>query len=370
MRGGRMKPTPLWTARLGKERRVRARAPVFAGDVVYQVFHYDKGGFFESVMLALDAGTGAERWRTTIGHVANESVVGPDGTVYLSSFEGSIRAYDRTGQVLWGAPEAECNIGIPSLAGDGRLVVAEIHGGGRRTWCLDARSGAVLWTFHNGGHSYAIAATTETVVHATVVAGAKFGESTIHLFALSAENGRRLWSATHDQYLFMPRIVDDLVVVGARGALLAYSRSDGRPVARLDLPPPAVAKALTPLADGFLLSDDTPLAAADDAPAIRRVALRRKRSLFRSAVELAPLWTAPLPQGMVGRPVDLGAVAAVLLEGGDLHILNLGDGRQVALHKRSGEDSGAGGIACSGPLLAVANGRTLEVYRQSDLIAR
>lgn len=362
-----MKPTPLWTMRLGKERRVRARPPVFAGDAVYQVFHYDKGSFFESVMLALDAGTGAERWRATIEHVANQPVVGPDGTVYLSSFEGSVLAYDSNGRTLWTAPEAGSNIGIPSLAGDGRVVVAEIHGSGRRTWCLDARSGAVLWTFDNGGHSYAIAATAETVVHATVVPGARFGESTIHLFCLSAEDGRRLWSATHDQYLFMPRIVDDLVVVGARGALLAYGRSDGRLAARLDLPPQAVAKALTPLADGVLLSDDTPLAVADDAPAIRRVALRRKRSLFRSAVELAPLWTVPLPQGMVGSPVELGTVAAILLEGGDLHILDLGDGRQVALHKRNGEDGGAGGIARSGPLLAVANGRTLEVYRQFDL---
>lgn len=362
-----MKPTPLWSVRLGKERRVGARAPVFAGDAVYQVFRYDKGSFFESVMLALDAGTGAERWRTTIGHVANKPVVGPDGTVYLSSFEGSVLAYDRTGRMLWKAPEAGRNIGVPSLAGDGSLIVAEINGRGGRTWCLDARSGAVLWTFDNGGHSYSIAATAETVVHATAADGAKFGESTIHLFCLSAEDGRPLWSTTHDQYLFMPRIVDDLVVIGARGALLAYTLSNGRTAARLDLPPKAVAQALTPLADGFLLSDDTPLAAAGDAPAIRRVALRRKRSLFRNSVELAPLWTVPLPQGMVGSPVDLGTVAAILLEDGDLHILDIGNGSPVALHKRSGEGGGAGGIARSGPLLAVANGRTLEVYRQSDM---
>ncbi|WP_105385055.1 outer membrane protein assembly factor BamB family protein [Neorhizobium alkalisoli] len=353
-----MKITPLWTKRLANERRVRARTPVFADNILYQVFHYDKGSFFESVMLALDCETGTEHWRTTVAHVANEPVVGPDGTIYLCSFEGSVLAYDRNGRLRWKAPAANRNMGVPCLAGSERLVVAEI-GQGHRTWCLDAQSGAVLWTFDSGGFSYPIAATAETVVHATVVDGTRFGESTPHLFVMSADSGRCLWSTTYEQYLFMPVIVDDLVVVGARGALLAYYLADGRPAARLVLPPDAAVKVLVPLPDGFLL--------ADDLGTIRRVVLSRKRSFFRSSVALVELWTTSFPNEMLGRPVVLGSMVLVLDKEGNLHILNIDDGSRVASHSRNG-DTGAGGLTVWGARLAVANGRTLDVYRQSDLV--
>jgi hypothetical protein len=363
-----MKAIPRWSVRLGKERRVRARTPVFGDGAVYQVFHYDKGSFIESVMLALDAETGVERWRSTIAHVANEPVLAPDGSVYLSSFEGSVFAYAKDGRLLWKAPEAGRNMGVPRLVDAGRLVVAEIGGGGSRTWCLDRHSGAVLWTFDNGGHSYPIAATAKMVVHATAVSGARFGESTIHLFALSAENGRPIWSVKHDKYLFTPRIVDDLVVIGARGALLAYHLANGRPAARLDLPPDTAVNVLASAPGGFLLADDTPAFAADNTPILRRVALSRKRAFLRPSAEFTELWATSLPRAPIGRPIPFGSVVAVLVEGGDLHILSASDGQRIAVCNRKGDENGGGGIACSGAFLAVANGRTLDIYRQSDIV--
>lgn len=357
---------PLWTVRLGKERRVRARTPVLTDDRVYQVFHYDKSGSFASAMLALDPGSGDELWRATVDHIVNEPVVAPDGTVFLSSFEGSVFAYDKHGRALWKAPEAKRNIGLPCLAGSRRLVVAEL-GQGRRTWCLDAQSGAVLWTFDSGGFSYPIAATAETVVHATAVNGAKFGERTPHLFALSAENGRVLWSKTSDNYLFMSKIVDDLVVVAARGAVLAFRLSDGKPAARLDLPPDLAVNALTPLTDGFLITDDTPSTADDAAPTLRRIVLARQHSLFGASVQIKERWSVQLPRPAVGRPIVLGSDVAVIVEGGNLHTFAADSGSPLATHNRKGDETGAGGIASSGALVAVANGRTLDVYRQSDL---
>lgn len=355
-----MKLSPLWTFRLGNERNVRARPPVFGDGVVYQVFYYDKKGFYESLLLALDAETGAELWCATVDHLFNEPVAAQNGNVYVSSFSGSVLAYDREGRELWKAPVADRNLGKPCLIGSSRLAVAEVHGRGRRTWCLDAARGEVIWTFENGGHSYPLAATSDVLVHATAVSGATFGESTIHLFALSARDGSRLWSVRYPQYLFMPVIADDIVVIGARGALLAYALADGRREASLDGPAGVAINVVAPFADGFVL--------ADDAQTVRRVKLSRKRSLFRSSVSFAELWPASMPGEVVGRPVDLDTAIGVLLDGGVLQILAAADGKLIASHDLKGDERGSGGIALSGPVLAVAHGRMLGLYQTSGVL--
>lgn len=56
-------------------------------------------------MIVSDAATGVEHWRVTLDHVANEPIVAPDGTVYISSFSGCIHAYGVNGRELWRAPD-------------------------------------------------------------------------------------------------------------------------------------------------------------------------------------------------------------------------------------------------------------------------
>ncbi|UIJ46267.1 hypothetical protein LZK98_04790 [Sphingomonas cannabina] len=107
-----MAPEPHWTTTLKKEHRVKARSPVIIGDSAFQLFHYDKSGFYESSLLALDLETGAERWRATIAHVVNKPIVGPDGTVYLSSFKGAVYALGADGRTRWKTKLGNHNIGM------------------------------------------------------------------------------------------------------------------------------------------------------------------------------------------------------------------------------------------------------------------
>lgn len=273
-----MSLTAVWSVRLANERNVKSRGPVLADGVVYQLFHYDKRDFFESRLMALALATGEELWHATVDHVANRPAIGADGTVFLSSFDGAVAAYDPNGDQIWRCDAIDSNIGPPTLAGSDHLVLAEIHGRARRTWCLNARTGAVLWTFDNGGHSYTLAATQDVVVHATVVSGANFGESTVRLFALSARDGSVRWSASHTEYMFVPAIIDDTVIVGARGAVLAYDLASGKERARLALPEGTAAMHLLALPENSM-------AVAGDATTLRHLELRRQKAFLSQQYE-------------------------------------------------------------------------------------
>lgn len=351
-----MSLTAVWSVRLANERNVKSRGPVLADGVVYQLFHYDKRDFFESRLMALALATGEELWHATVDHVANRPAIGADGTVFLSSFDGAVVAYDPNGDQIWRCDAIDSNIGPPTLAGSDRLVLAEIHGRARRTWCLNARTGAVLWTFDNGGHSYTLAATQDVVVHATVVSGANFGESTVRLFALSARDGSVRWSVTHTEYMFVPVIIDDTVIVGARGAVLGYDLASGKERARLALPEGTAAMHLLALPENSM-------AVADDATTLRHLELQRQKRFFRSNTKLVERWASPLSNPAVGGPVELGTSISILMENGRLEMFDARQGHRTgALDLRTGHHQ-SGGAARSGEFLAVAHGRTVCAYR-------
>lgn len=353
---------PRWKTTLKKERRVRARPPVIADDAVLQLFHYDKGGFYESSLLALDRETGAQQWRVAIAHIVNEPVVDPDGVIYLSSFEGAIYALDPNGHTLWKVVLGGRNMGAPAFAGTQYMLVAETGGRSARTWCLDPASGQVLWSFENGGHSYAIAATNDVAIHATVLNEPGSDEATIRLFALATRGGRVLWTASHHQYLFMPVLAGDHVVIGARGAILAYRVDNGRLEARLDLGEGVAAD--------ILVAGSTGLIAVDDTNVVRLITLARTRSFLRSTTDLRQAWEAPLPGKAIGRPIEINGRIAVMTEGGAIHLLAHQDGHLLASYDhKDGDTAGAGGLASSGDSVAAATGRILRLFRSADFAA-
>ncbi|MCK9549227.1 PQQ-binding-like beta-propeller repeat protein [Aquamicrobium sp.] len=353
-----MPPEPIWAFSLKDERRVGARAPVIDGDALYQIFYYDRGNSSESVCIALDILTGTERWRFVISHVANEPVVGSDGMIYVSSFEGLIYAIDRHGALRWKAPDSHRNLGMVSLVGPDRIAVAETGGGAGKTWCLDAQTGQALWSFDSGGHSYRIAATRDLLVHASVIG--KFESTAIRLFALSAKDGRPLWVASHDEYLFRPVVHDDLVIIGARGSVLAYALATGKVVARLELPEGSAATTLVATGGGAL--------AIDDEAMLRLLAVKRERSLFRSTVRLEQIWQVALEEEGVGHPLELGGRIMVLTKGGAILVFSRDDGRQLGSHRPKKGMSGAGGLTRSGPVLVQASGRTVRLFHVTDFL--
>lgn len=343
----------LWNFHLPGEREVSARAPVVCNGVVHQVFTYRKKSFYESVILAFEQQSGQERWRRIIEHVATEPVVAPDGTLYVASFAGSIHAYGPAGETLWTSACSETNLGKPCLAA-GRIHVAEAGGRARRTHGLDAATGAVLWSYENGGHSYAIAATPDVVVHAT--SRGRFDETRIQLNAIAGGTGTLLWAVESDQYLFQPTIADGRILIGARGALRAYRLSDGQLEASLPLSQPVAASiGPIPYGDGFVF--------ADDSGTVRRAAFRTSRRLLQSVTTLEERWSWSFPDEIAGPPVDLGAHVGVLVKRGTLHLLDAGSGAvQGSLVVGDGEST-AGGIDGTANALAVAHGRTLKLIQ-------
>lgn len=343
----------LWTFHLPSEREVSARTPVIGNGLVHQVFTYRKKSFYQSAIIAFDRLSGAERWRQVIDHVATEPAIGPDGTLYVGSFAGSVHAYDTAGRALWVSESCGSNIGKPCLA-DGRVYLAETGGRARRTHALDAATGAALWSFENGGHSYAVAATPDVVLHAT--SKGRFGETAITLYALAARTGQPLWAVDSEHYLFRPMIADGLAVIGARGSLRAYRLSDGWLEASLPFAQPTAADTgPVPAGTGFLV--------ADDSGTVRLAGFQTTRRLLQSVTSLAETWAWSFPDEIVGTPVDLGRHVAVLVRRGTCHLLDAGTGSLQASLMAGDGDSSGGGIGGTADSLAVAHGRTLQLLR-------
>ncbi len=216
-----MVPQEVWRFRLAKERNVNARAPVFADGRIYQVFYFGRNPD-KSTLIAFDAEAGHEIWRVDFPDCINEPVVGASGTIYVSSLGGKAYAHDKNGSELWSAYVGFA-LRRPCLAGPNRLILVEMHGRAFRTFCPDSSTGAINWQFDKPGHRFDIGATTDVVVHVTTEAGASFDDKPInHLIALSADTGEELWAIRSETYLLASMIIDDLVIVGARGSLRAF----------------------------------------------------------------------------------------------------------------------------------------------------
>jgi outer membrane protein assembly factor BamB len=338
-----------WSYRLPKERQVGARAPVADAETVLVAFHYDKADFYESALVALDRTTGEERWRATIPHVISEPVLALDGSVYVSSFSGTVHAFDRTGGKLWDGPCGDRNMGRLCLVGNDRLAVAETGGGASRTWCLDMRTGSKVWAFDNQGHSYALAANNGRVVHATVLAKG----AGVRLHCVETSSGRALWAVDSAEWMFHPVVQDQTVLIGARGSLRAYSLQTGELLARLDLEDKEAI-------DGQLQVAGDRIYFGTDAGRVRCAVLQSKRSFFKTRLSLESAWQAACEGGIRGRPVVGGDALAVLTPEEGIVLLDPATGQRLPALKMGKGDGG--GLLYDREWLYGALGREVRAF--------
>ncbi|MEL4377559.1 PQQ-binding-like beta-propeller repeat protein [Brucella cytisi] len=351
-----MVPQEVWRFRLAKERNVNARAPVFADGRIYQVFYFGRNPD-KSTLIAFDAEAGHEIWRVDFPDCINEPVVGASGTIYVSSLGGKAYAHDKNGSELWSAYVGFA-LRRPCLAGPNRLILVEMHGRAFRTFCLDSSTGAINWQFDKPGHRFDIGATTDVVVHVTTEAGASFDDKPInHLIALSADTGEELWAIRSETYLLASMIIDDLVIVGARGSLRAFEMKAGKLVAQFPIQQDAaINNGLSSVSDGFVFFDDS--------GTIQCVSLTKKRSLLRSALRFDERWSNSLPVKLLGRPATFDSTIIVLDERGHFHHLSAENGRRLySFEMGTGDTQANGGVAEVGSLLAASHGRMLALYR-------
>ena len=209
-------------------------SPVVAGDTVLC-------GSGDGHLYALDAGSGRERWRASLGGAVASSPAVSDGTVFVTSRERAVTALDLgTGAVRWRF-EADPDLPFPwgwdfwlssPAVANGTVYVGSGDG---RVYALDAWTGRRLWSVQTGGR----VRSSPAVAGGVVYAGSMDGK----LYALDAATGERRWvfeaaGASLDSQKFgydrtsivsSPSVSGDLVFVGSRDAhLYAVDRRSGR----------------------------------------------------------------------------------------------------------------------------------------------
>ena len=143
----------------------------------------------------LDAGTGAILWRyRTDKSLCTEPAVWED-LVYFGGWDHFLYAFRcATGELAWKLPlDGSADSGAP-IASGGRLYVPV---GGTRFLCLDARTGAEVWSFSLPLTRYNVTpAYHDGRVYIGVQYGLGLGGLQVRpmLYALEAATGRPLWS--------------------------------------------------------------------------------------------------------------------------------------------------------------------------------
>ena len=188
-------------------------SPAIAGGVVYF-------GSGDHDVYALDARTGALRWKFATGDVVHASPAVANGTVYIGSWDRNFYALDAaTGALRWkyrtGDDHVTHNqIGIGSSAAVGGGLV---YFGARdsHVYALDARTGAVRWV-HDDHGSWVMAspALAGGVLYFAASDEKKF-------FALDARTGREHFAVPYSAFSFSsPAVVGSRAYFGAFDGVL------------------------------------------------------------------------------------------------------------------------------------------------------
>jgi outer membrane protein assembly factor BamB len=177
---------PRWEQTTGGA--IRSRPTVVGGTLFV---HSDDGDLY-----ALEPGDGRLLWRTRIAKVTRigsgeqgsrynhfASSVARDGeTVYVGGFDGSLVALDAaSGAERWRFAAEDTIAGTPAVAG-GRVVFGSFDG---RVYALDAGSGEEVWRYETGA-----AVVSSPLVRDGLVL---IGSRSYDLLALDAGTGELLW---------------------------------------------------------------------------------------------------------------------------------------------------------------------------------
>jgi outer membrane protein assembly factor BamB len=352
--------TRAWTADLGAgedDGRQILSTPVVAAGHVYAM---DAG----AGVSAFDLGTGRRVWRVDLepededdgyfgGGVAFE-----DGRLFVTTGFARVYALDpATGATVWEARAPAPMRAAPTVA-DGRVFAVTLD---NQLMALSAENGRELWT-HSGltEATGIVGGASPAVAGSIVIAPYSSGE----LFAIRAENGRVLWSeslspverlssiATLSDIAGRPVIDRDLVVASSHG---------GRSVAiELRRGAPAWEINAGGQADPWVAGDAVFMLTGD----ARMLAITRTEGRVRWAQQLARFKNEEERTGPI-------SWAGPVLAGGLLYVVN-SLGQMLALSTEDGSvsasyDLPAGSrvapVVASGTLLVVTQAGQLVAYR-------
>lgn len=245
----------IWSADVGH--RMGSSSPVLAGDAVVVGTHgdgplvvsgpEDEEEFEAPAVLALDAGTGEERWRYD-GFGEREAITSSpasaDGRVFVGGDDGVLYALDaETGTVDWeravgGHPDSS-----PAVV-DGVVYHGTRDERGdtaSRLLALDAGTGDTVWSYGVADvslrNSSAVADGTVYLAASTTTAcpavadgdGSCTSTSSGTLYAVDAESGAERWTVSvGTDTRPSPGVADGTVYVGCAGGVTAVSTDGSR----------------------------------------------------------------------------------------------------------------------------------------------
>lgn len=182
--------------------------------------------------LALDAGTGAVKWRTPIATAARSAPTVADGQVTIALLGNALVALAASdGHRLWsyqGADSATAFLGLPAPAYAAGLIVAGFGGGD--LVCLRSTTGAVVWidslstglsSTRKGGLAavHGMPVIQDGRVYATGLGGL--------MLSLDLRSGRRLWERDIASAETACLAGEWMYVLSTDSELAAISRIDG-----------------------------------------------------------------------------------------------------------------------------------------------
>ncbi|HEX4450250.1 MAG TPA: PQQ-binding-like beta-propeller repeat protein [Kofleriaceae bacterium] len=189
-------------------------------------------GSSDGNVYALDAATGALRWKFQTGDVVHASPTVADGRVFVGSWDGNCYALDAaTGALAW---KLEAGRDAQIHNQQGFQASALVTGGRVLVGCrdsifyaLDAKTGAKLWTMSNHG-SWVVGSATargEVIYFATSDSG--------KLYGVDAKTGaKRLELDFHTWPMFSsPAIAGSMLYIGSNRGTLDAIDLDAKRVA-------------------------------------------------------------------------------------------------------------------------------------------
>jgi len=198
----------IWEVETGDEDAYTG-APAYDAGVIYTT-----GG---KLLLALDAESGRELWRTE----KDEQFLGlavANGFVYVGNWNKDFYAFDQvTGEERWKF-QAEGEIWFPPAVNEDTVYVGNVD----TLHALNAQTGELRWSLKTGGNFVSEPIIAEDVVYMSD-GNHETKRGTHHLYALDAITGEELWVfETVSTFLPAPALGNGVIYLTSTGEVIAF----------------------------------------------------------------------------------------------------------------------------------------------------
>jgi outer membrane protein assembly factor BamB len=214
-------------------------------------------GTADNNVVALDSGSGTQRWSFPVGHSVWGQPVISGETIFLTSLDRSVYALTITGEQIW-KQTIDGAIAARPLVADGTVYVSSFDS---RVYAFDAVTGDERWRFAAGDWLWSAPALVDNTLY--------FGDAGGNVYAVDKDSGAMQWQATvngsveagvvvADGMVYVPVVVG-VTSDGQTGQFVTLAATDGSVVRTVDLAYPLY---VTPVMVGdnvVILMQDTEL---------------------------------------------------------------------------------------------------------------